>query len=184
MKTPTKEEKEQVIKRILLKLLYTKKLMHPKTVDVLREMLINDKTLIETAQILSRPKSWVEYVYKNSEAIIIQQLNSLDGWLGNRRAIQEEIEELKSKLSRYEQRDKKIAALPKQSQDALALKVEDIAFSARARSVFKVAEIQTVEDLVKLSRRDLLIYRNSGRKTLAEIEEFLFSKGLRWKMDI
>ena len=184
MKTPTKEEKEQVIKRILLKLLYTKKLMHPRTVDVLREMLINDKTLIETAQILSRPKSWVEYVYKNSEGIIIQQLNSLDEWIGKSRAIQEEIEELKSKLIKYEQRDKQIAALPKQSREALALKVEDIAFSARARSVFKVAEIQTVEDLVKLNRRDLLTYRNSGRKTLTEIEEFLFSKGLRWKMDV
>lgn len=51
-------------------------------------------------------------------------------------------------------------------------------FSVRAINCFKIADIETVGDLMKHTRRDLYKIRCMGRKTIMEVAEFLKSLGL------
>ena len=56
--------------------------------------------------------------------------------------------------------------------------------SVRVLNCLRCAEIETVRDLVKYHRADLLKYRNFGKKSLTELDEFLEDRGLAWGMDV
>lgn len=56
--------------------------------------------------------------------------------------------------------------------------------STRAAGCLVVADISTIGDLISLSPRELLSFRNLGLKTLAEIEDFLWDEyELRLRQD-
>ncbi len=48
----------------------------------------------------------------------------------------------------------------------------------------KAADVDTVGDLVKLNRNDLLKFRNFGKKSLTELDELLASLNLKFGMDV
>lgn len=50
--------------------------------------------------------------------------------------------------------------------------------SVRAQNVLRANEIETVGELIKLSRKDVLRFRNSGKVVLSEIESLLTAMGL------
>ncbi len=56
--------------------------------------------------------------------------------------------------------------------------------SVRALNCLKAAEVETLGDLVKLHRSDLLKFRNFGKKSLTELDELLTSKELSFSMDV
>ena len=60
----------------------------------------------------------------------------------------------------------------------LMMPIRDIDFSTRTWNALVTAEIETIGDLVKCRRDDLLKYRNFGKKSLAEIEDWLEAHGL------
>lgn len=66
----------------------------------------------------------------------------------------------------------------------LAMQLVDFDFTIRCLNVLKYAEIYTVRDLVRLHRPDLLKFRNFGRKSLTELDEFIEVHGLSWGMDV
>jgi len=57
-------------------------------------------------------------------------------------------------------------------------------WSIRAQKCFEAAEIKTVRQLVRMKRADLLKFRNFGKRTLTEIDEFLDRKFLKFGMDV
>lgn len=57
-------------------------------------------------------------------------------------------------------------------------------WSIRAQKVFEAAEIKTVRDLVRLKRADLLKFRNMGKVTLKEIDEWLDRKHLEFGLKV
>lgn len=57
-------------------------------------------------------------------------------------------------------------------------------WSIRAQKVFEAAEIKTVRDLVRLKRADLLKFRNMGKVTLAEIDEWMEKHNLQFGLDV
>ena len=57
-------------------------------------------------------------------------------------------------------------------------------WSIRAQKCFEAAEIKTVRQLVRMQRADLLKFRNFGKRTLTEIDEFLERKYLKFGMDV
>ena len=65
---------------------------------------------------------------------------------------------------------------------SLQVKLVDLDLSVRAISGLKSAGIQTLEDLIKTRRGDLLKIRNFGKKSLTELDELLEKKGLTWSM--
>jgi len=66
----------------------------------------------------------------------------------------------------------------------LKTKLVDLDLSVRALNCLKAAEVETLGDLVKFNRNDLLKFRNFGKKSLTELEELLESMGLTLGMDV
>jgi DNA-directed RNA polymerase subunit alpha len=66
----------------------------------------------------------------------------------------------------------------------LKTKLIDMDLSVRALNCLKLAEVETLGDLVCYSKADLLKFRNFGRKSLTELENLVKSKNLEFGMDI
>ncbi len=66
----------------------------------------------------------------------------------------------------------------------LKTKLVDLDLSVRALNCLKAAEVDTLGDLVKFNKNDLLKFRNFGKKSLTELEELLSSMSLNFGMDI
>jgi DNA-directed RNA polymerase subunit alpha len=65
----------------------------------------------------------------------------------------------------------------------LKTKLLDLDLSVRALNCLKAAEVETLGDLVKFNKNDLLKFRNFGKKSLTELEELLTSMNLSFGMD-
>lgn len=61
------------------------------------------------------------------------------------------------------------------------IRVVDCDFSIRTMNCLKAAEIDTVFDLISFKRNELMKFRNFGKKSLTEIEEYLLSNNLQFK---
>ena len=66
----------------------------------------------------------------------------------------------------------------------LKTKLSDQDLSVHALNCLKAADVDTVGDLVKLNRNDLLKFRNFGKKSLTELDELLASLNLKFGMDV
>ncbi len=63
-------------------------------------------------------------------------------------------------------------------------RLQDMDLSVRALNCLKAAEVNTLGELVKYHRSDLLKFRNFGKKSLTELDELLERNGLAFGMDI
>lgn len=66
----------------------------------------------------------------------------------------------------------------------LKTKLTDMDLSVRALNCLKAAEVETLGDLVKFNKNDLLKFRNFGKKSLTELDELLESLNLTFGMDV
>ncbi len=66
----------------------------------------------------------------------------------------------------------------------LKTKLSDQDLSVRALNCLKAAEVDTVGDLVRFNRNDLLKFRNFGKKSLSELDDLLASLNLHFGMDV
>ncbi len=66
----------------------------------------------------------------------------------------------------------------------LKTKLVDLDLSVRALNCLKAAEVDTLGDLVKFNKNDLLKFRNFGKKSLTELDELLDSMTLSFGMDV
>ncbi|MBO7445851.1 MAG: DNA-directed RNA polymerase subunit alpha [Bacteroidales bacterium] len=69
-------------------------------------------------------------------------------------------------------------------RQVLSSKLIDMDLSVRALNCLKSAELETLGDLVAIHKSDLLKFRNFGKKSLAELEELVQSKGLEFGMNV
>lgn len=65
----------------------------------------------------------------------------------------------------------------------LKTKLVDLDLSVRALNCLKAAEVETLGDLVKFNKNDLLKFRNFGKKSLTELDDLLESLNLTFGMD-
>lgn len=91
------------------------------------------------------------------------------------------VRSMAERLSLYERDEKVVGSVP---DCVLGRKVVDLELSVRARNCLVAAGVRTVADIVKVKRNDLMMYRNMGHKTMAEIETFLAGYGLKFDMDV
>lgn len=63
-------------------------------------------------------------------------------------------------------------------------RLQDMDLSVRALNCLKAAEVDTLGELVRYHRADLLKFRNFGKKSLTELDELLERNGLAFGMDI
>ena len=66
----------------------------------------------------------------------------------------------------------------------LKTKLVDKDLSVRALNCLKAADVETIGDLVRLNRNDLLKFRNFGKKSLTELDALLESLDLHFGMDV
>jgi DNA-directed RNA polymerase subunit alpha len=66
----------------------------------------------------------------------------------------------------------------------LKTKLVDLDLSVRALNCLKAAEVETLGDLVKFNKNDLLKFRNFGKKSLTELDELLESMNLSFGMEV
>ena len=66
----------------------------------------------------------------------------------------------------------------------LKTKFSEQDLSVRALNCLKAAEVETVGDLVRFNRNDLLKFRNFGKKSLSELDELLTTLNLHFGMDV
>lgn len=83
---------------------------------------------------------------------------------------EEEIEDLKREMER----------LSAEHNPKLDIKIEDCNLSVRTTNLCKANGIDTLGDLTKLHKTDWLKFRNSGKKSLIELDDLLHDNGLDW----
>lgn len=66
----------------------------------------------------------------------------------------------------------------------LKTKLTDHDLSVRALNCLKAAEVESLGDLIRFNRSDLLKFRNFGKKSLTELDEMLASLNLHFGMDV
>lgn len=66
----------------------------------------------------------------------------------------------------------------------LKTRLIDLDLSVRALNCLKAAEVDTLGDLVKFNKNDLLKFRNFGKKSLTELDELLENMNLSFGMDV
>ena len=66
----------------------------------------------------------------------------------------------------------------------LKSKLADVDLSVRALNCLRAADVETLGDLVRYSRSELLKFRNFGKKSLNEVDDLLESLGLTFGMDV
>ena len=66
----------------------------------------------------------------------------------------------------------------------LKTKLSEQDLSVRTLNCLKAAEVETVGDLVRFNRNDLLKFRNFGKKSLSELDELLTTLNLHFGMDV
>lgn len=66
----------------------------------------------------------------------------------------------------------------------LKTRLIDMELSVRALNCLKSAEVDTLGDLVKFNKNDLLKFRNFGKKSLTELDDLLARLNLSFGMDI
>ncbi len=66
----------------------------------------------------------------------------------------------------------------------LKTKLVDMDLSVRALNCLKAADVDSLGDLVAYNRNDLLKFRNFGKKSLAELDQLVESKGLEFGMNV
>jgi DNA-directed RNA polymerase subunit alpha len=66
----------------------------------------------------------------------------------------------------------------------LKTKLSDMNLSVRALNCLKAADVETLGELVKYQKNDLLKFRNFGKKSLTELDDLLDNLKLNFGMDI
>jgi hypothetical protein len=74
--------------------------------------------------------------------------------------------------------------IPSPQDELLNRSLCDFSLKVRTLNILHEGKIETVRDLVRLHKTDVLRLRNSGRKTLGELDDFIEDHNLNWGMDV
>ena len=68
--------------------------------------------------------------------------------------------------------------------ELLDKKIDELNLSIRTKNICKANGLNTVRDICRLAKTDWLKFRNSGVKSMSEIDNFLNYNGLDWEMNV
>lgn len=71
-----------------------------------------------------------------------------------------------------------------QQSDLLNKKVTDLNLSVRTINICLSNGLNTVRDICRIAKTDWLKFRNGGKMSLSEIDDFLKDNGLTWGMKV
>ena len=155
------------------------------TQNVLNEVLVENKTFKELKESIPYlPAMRHDPVFRSGVSRLCKTVPRLMEVEAEYKKVKAELEDLRKKFGVVETKRTNRAMLSPEQQEALALTLEQAGFSSRIKNSFEGANIVTIADVVTFSRKDILKFRNTGQKSVDEVEAFLKSKGLKWGMDV
>lgn len=96
-------------------------------------------------------------------------------------SLKEEIKNVKMQLIMQEGEEEE------QSEDVppsvFSIRLVNCNLPVRVLNVTKAADIDTIGDLVQYSKFEMVKFRNFGKKSLMQLDEFIHKMGLEWGMD-
>jgi len=101
---------------------------------------------------------------------------------------QNRIRDLETQLGLQEKTDGGKSGVPGYSKmelaEVLGRRLVDESLTVRSLNCLKAADIETVGQLVRYQKTDLLKFRNFGKKSLTELDDYLDSLNLSFGMDV
>ena len=152
---------------------------------ILYEILIGKKSRKELKESIPHlPAMLYERNFRSGVARLCKIPAELMEIAEDYKKVKAELEDLRKKFAVVEVKRTNLAKLTPEQQEVLALTLEQAGFSARVRNSLEGPGIETIADVVTFSRKDVLKFRNTGRKSVDEVEAFLKKKGLSWGMNV
>ena len=153
---------------------------------LLKEVLINKKTFEELQKPLGIPIVTQEKLFNHALKHLNRILCDVSEKLHTNAytILEKELAETKKKLESLERSAEQHDKLSPELKELLATPISQCDLPPRVQNICLFAEIKTVHDLVRYSRYDFKSFRNSGKRTCNDVEEFLEENGLSWEMQI
>lgn len=97
-------------------------------------------------------------------------------------SLKEEIKNVKMQLimQEGEKEEERSEDVP---SSVFSIRLVNCNLPVRVLNVTKAADIDTIGDLVQYSKFDMVKFRNFGKKSLVQLDEFIHEMGLEWGMD-
>ena len=113
----------------------------------------------------------------------LEKLEAMPDELERKNMIIEELKEEIHNLKEMKEEKQRLENPTPEEKELLLTPISSDELSVRCQNGLKAAEINNLYDLLRRSHADMLKLRNFGKKSLAELEAWLTSKGLALKQD-
>ena len=172
---------------------------------------LNGRTLEDIAESYGLSRERVRQIAEkairksNTLTTIDDRLKEAEALKTENRCLRQAVDTLKENIRKYEEYEEPTGEEKAENDvlcELLSMKLIDCPLSVRARNCLKagrvdrkftfdkisarviVPECETVGDLCRLKKSDVMKLRNFGKKTLRELDNFLQENGLTWGMDV
>ncbi len=170
------------------------KLLTNLELEVLIGVLINNKSFAEIADKRQLTSGRIKQVFEKGIKRLNAFLNTVDERIVKYKEVAEKYSEMENRILEYEKekqennKQKEVwDTFSPEIQKLLLTKVIDTTLSERVKNICTKGNlfgenIETIADLVKLNPKRLLKFRNCGKKSITEIEDFFNENNLNWGM--
>ena len=159
-------------------------LLSARDTDILRLILIENKDIKEVAEKFGLTSTTIKHLFNRAMKRAVVRYSDFQSIKQTADDLYKEVRFLTKKLKEYESKEMKRLNITTQVRDLLHTEVEKFDFSARLLNQFKAADIITVADLMKFSKKDLLRFRGVGKNSIKEIDTFFNEHKLSWGMEL
>lgn len=156
---------------------------------ILTEILLNKLTFNEVAKTNKLPMLRQKQLFSISIRNLSKVLDYVSENIGNSKVLENELSEAKRNLAEAKEKLKALQdsidkrnTLSPELKELIDTPIDKIGFSARVLNICLRVNIDTIADLVSYSRHNFRALRDMGEKSFNEVETYLKSKGLTWKM--
>lgn len=104
-------------------------------------------------------------------------MDEASGWKAYSNGLEKKISMLEGELKRLRQNNESGESL----DEFLRSRLAENGLSARIVNGLRRAGIETVAELLHLRRKDLMRFRNLGKRSIAELDRFIERNGLEWE---
>lgn len=194
-KNDNKTAKETARKQLTIKLVEAgSKLLTKLEQEVLTQVLINEKSFAEIGDYRQLTASRVRQIFEKGIRRLSGFINNIDERVTKYTEVIEKFEAMELKLGEYLQKEQAetkekdlFASFPPETQTLLKTKIVDTELSARVKNTCEKGNVwgdsvKTVYDLIRVGKKDFLKFRNCGKKSIDEIEDFFRKHNLSWEM--
>ncbi|HWY13121.1 MAG TPA: DNA-directed RNA polymerase subunit alpha C-terminal domain-containing protein [Bacteroidia bacterium] len=163
--------------------------------EVLLEVFLNNKSFREIADYKDLTSFRIKQVFEKGVRRLKFFLYNMDEKVIKYNEAIENFSEMEALLKKYKEEEelrvtKKniIESFSLEIQNLFKTKIADTGLSARVKNtcekgdVFGRNTVETIADLVKLNPKEMLKFRNCGKKSITEIEDFFSVNNLSWGM--